>query len=277
MNVGSRDVSYLQLYYFVTWITHHSSLILFNSFVCLSIDLLKQYLLTGEVQYLKMYRDMFTGVKQHLLSYSQPSGMAYLAERRGKRRPKFDHLVCFAPGMFALGSRLHELSASEAEEHLTIAKQLMSTCVKLYKDQASGLGPEIASFQNATHDYHVHHPTYLLRPETVESLFVLYRTTGDRQYVHDAWAIFQALERSCKTSAGYSGLKDVTSQKPEHDNAMESFFLSETLKYLYLIFSHESVLSLDEFVLNTEAHPLRPFPDTFKPINIKRLTKMPVN
>jgi len=41
------------------------------------------------------------------------------------------------------------------------------------------------------------------------------------------------------------------------DNMMQSYFLSETLKYLYLLFSPSSVISLDEWVFNTEAHPLR--------------------
>lgn len=38
---------------------------------------------------------------------------------------------------------------------------------------------------------------------------------------------------------------------------MQSFFLAETLKYLYLLFSPPSVISLDDWVFNTEAHPLR--------------------
>jgi len=33
--------------------------------------------------------------------------------------------------------------------------------------------------------------------------------------------------------------------------------LAETLKYFYLLFSQEDVVSLDEWVLNTEAHPFR--------------------
>jgi mannosyl-oligosaccharide alpha-1,2-mannosidase len=41
------------------------------------------------------------------------------------------------------------------------------------------------------------------------------------------------------------------------DNKMQSFFLAETLKYLYLLFSPSSVISLDEWVFNTEAHPLK--------------------
>ena len=39
-----------------------------------------------------------------------------------------------------------------------------------------------------------------------------------------------------------------------------SYFLAETLKYLYLMFREDdSGISLDEFVLNTEAHPLPVF------------------
>ena len=44
---------------------------------------------------------------------------------------------------------------------------------------------------------------------------------------------------------------------PEKDNTMQSFWLAETLKYLWLIFASPDVISLDEWVLNTEAHPLR--------------------
>jgi mannosyl-oligosaccharide alpha-1,2-mannosidase len=41
---------------------------------------------------------------------------------------------------------------------------------------------------------------------------------------------------------------------------MESFFLGETLKYFYLLFSdNQEILSVDRFVMNTEAHflPIR--------------------
>lgn len=37
----------------------------------------------------------------------------------------------------------------------------------------------------------------------------------------------------------------------------QSFWLAETLKYFFLIFSPPDVVSLDDFVLNTEAHPFR--------------------
>lgn len=43
---------------------------------------------------------------------------------------------------------------------------------------------------------------------------------------------------------------------PKPLNKMPSFFLSETLKYLYLIFSDPStVMPLDQWIFSTEAHP----------------------
>ena len=51
--------------------------------------------------------------------------------------------------------------------------------------------------------------------------------------------------------------QDVTQVPPPHDDTMQSFFLAETLKYLFLLFSPSDVLDLGEFVFNTEAHPLR--------------------
>ena len=54
---------------------------------------------------------------------------------------------------------------------------------------------------------------------------------------------------------GYSGVSDVGVIPPAQDNKMQSFWLAETLKYLYLLFSPPSTISLDEWVFNTEAHP----------------------
>lgn len=56
---------------------------------------------------------------------------------------------------------------------------------------------------------------------------------------------------------GYVGLRDVRKAPPKHDDTQQSFFLAETLKYLYLMFGSNDEISLDEWVFNTEAHPLR--------------------
>lgn len=109
---------------------------------------------------------------------------------------------------------------------------------------------------------------YILRPETIESVFLMYRMTGKQLYADAAWRIFQAIESVSKTDIaaaaimdimvpkGGSGKDDVGVEGQKMDS-MESFWLAETLKYFYLCFDEWEGLSLDEFVLNTEAHPLR--------------------
>lgn len=59
-------------------------------------------------------------------------------------------------------------------------------------------------------------------------------------------------------SGGYSSISNVQDpHDPQPRDKMESFFLGETLKYLYLLFSDDpALLSLDAYVFNTEAHPL---------------------
>jgi mannosyl-oligosaccharide alpha-1,2-mannosidase len=98
-----------------------------------------------------------------------------------------------------------------------------------------------------------------LRPETIESLFYLYYFTGNKTYQDWGWNIFQGIEKYTKVSAGYttiSNVRDDMDTRPRE--MMESFFLGETLKYLYLLFAdydkHE--INLDQWVFNTEAHPL---------------------
>uniref|UniRef100_H0WK16 alpha-1,2-Mannosidase n=1 Tax=Otolemur garnettii TaxID=30611 RepID=H0WK16_OTOGA len=97
---------------------------------------------------------------------------------------------------------------------------------------------------------------YILRPEVVESYMYLWRQTHDPIYRKWGWEVVMALEKYCRTEAGFSGIQDVYSSSPNHDNKQQSFFLAETLKYLYLLFSEDDVLSLEDWVFNTEAHPL---------------------
>lgn len=103
-------------------------------------------------------------------------------------------------------------------------------------------------------------PRYILRPEAIESVFILYRITGDRTLQEKAWKMFQSIEKYAKTDIAYAAIEDVTVKHikdTKHSDSMESFWTAETLKYFYLIFSEPDVISLDEFVFNTEAHPLR--------------------
>ncbi|KAL4910776.1 hypothetical protein BDW74DRAFT_2475 [Aspergillus multicolor] len=98
---------------------------------------------------------------------------------------------------------------------------------------------------------------YLLRPEAIESVFIMFRLTGDPIWREKGWKMFQAVDKATKTELANSAISDVTVDEPRPVDSMESFWLAETLKYFYLLFSDSSLVSLDEYVLNTEAHPFR--------------------
>jgi mannosyl-oligosaccharide alpha-1,2-mannosidase len=118
---------------------------------------------------------------------------------------------------------------------------------------------------------------YLLRPEAIESVFVMYRITGDTAYLDHAWNMFTSIVAASRTPHANGQILDVTFVEPavpkghrvpgvrggkftREDNVedkMESFWTAETLKYFYLVFSPPDMISLDDWVFNTEAHPFR--------------------
>lgn len=77
----------------------------------------------------------------------------------------------------------------------------------------------------------------------------MYRITGDEKWRDKGWKMFQAVQTYTQTDHGNSAISDVTSSVPFHKDQMESFWLAETLKYYYLLFSDPSVISLDDYVL----------------------------
>ncbi|CCF41752.1 hypothetical protein CH063_11936 [Colletotrichum higginsianum] len=83
--------------------------------------------------------------------------------------------------------------------------------------------------------------------------------TGRQDLQEIAWKMFQSVVKATGTELANSAIADVTvpPDKTRKTDSMESFWFSETLKYYYLIFSPPELLSLDEFVFNTEAHPFR--------------------
>lgn len=98
---------------------------------------------------------------------------------------------------------------------------------------------------------------YILRPEAIESVLILYRLTGDPQLLDDGWRMFESITAATRSEWAHSGLSDVTDPAAPKLDEMQSFWTAETLKYFYLLFSEPGLVSLDEFVFNTEAHPFR--------------------
>lgn len=85
----------------------------------------------------------------------------------------------------------------------------------------------------------------------------MYRITGDPSWMDKGWNMFEATVKATRTEFGNSAIDDVMVSEPQLKDEMESFWVAETLKYYYLLFSEPDVISLDEWVLNTEAHPFR--------------------
>ncbi|ODH27804.1 hypothetical protein ACO22_04082 [Paracoccidioides brasiliensis] len=183
------------------------------------------------------------------------------------------HLTCYLGGTLALGGRL-----LSNETHIEIGRKLTDGCIWTYQNTPTGLMPEIFRMEackspfNCKFDFKqwisdhgsqhigftlVRDGHYRLRPEAIESVFYLYRITGDRKLQDTAWEMFQAIEKHTHTDLANASLRDVMQPELGNEDSMESFWFGETLKYFYLIFSEPDLISLDEFVFNTEAHPFR--------------------
>ncbi|KAI1293131.1 glycoside hydrolase family 47 protein [Xylaria venustula] len=98
---------------------------------------------------------------------------------------------------------------------------------------------------------------YILRPEAIESVWYMYRITGDKKWQDKGWRMFEAIVQYTTTTAGSSAIGNVLTTETNQLNEMESFWTAETLKYFYLLYSEPNLISLDDWVLNTEAHPFK--------------------
>ncbi|KAI7474355.1 seven-hairpin glycosidase [Hortaea werneckii] len=204
-------------------------------------------------------------------------------------KPDVEHLGCFAGGMLALGGRLLGNIT-----HIQIGQGLAVGCYWAYAATPLGVMPEDFSvvpcfnwttceWDEALYQEHISqhmgfkpgqvvssaaddlpagftaitNKRYILRPEAIESLFILSRITEDESLRHLAWNMFESIQNATQTELANAALSDVTDPTAPKMDEMESFWLAETLKYFYLIFRESSLISLDEYVLNTEAHPFR--------------------
>jgi mannosyl-oligosaccharide alpha-1,2-mannosidase len=214
-----------------------------------------------------MWDEALAGVRKHLITYSQPSNFTIIAEKQsglsGHITPKMDHLVCFMPGTIAFGATggltLEEARklptwGTKQEEEMELAVELMKTCWGMYKATATGLAPEITYFniydppQMMRHgarkgpetldpaddadwrqDYVIKPADThnLQRPETVESLFYMWRITGNENYRNWGWEMFESFVKHTllDDKSGFSSIGNVNQiPAPSRDN-MESFWL----------------------------------------------------
>ncbi|KAI1823261.1 glycoside hydrolase family 47 protein [Xylaria intraflava] len=244
----------------------------------------KTFVILGGLEpvYEKMYRDaMDTAIKNILFRPKLPDqadilfpGNSYVGDLGPKLSAEAQHLSCFVGGMFGLGGRIFQIP-----EHVAIGERVTKGCVWAYNAMPSGIMPEVFdlipcdSLEPCAWDQeqweivgdptlkpgfiNTRDPRYLLRPEALESVFYMYRITGNAAYQDMAWDMFQAIRNATETDLAFSSIQSVRVTDTVKADSMESFWLAETLRYLYLTFSSPNLINLDEFVLNTEAHPFR--------------------
>ena len=154
----------------------------------------------------------------------------------GKRTAtQFGALHAFLPAVLALGG------------DIPAAKRLEASAYKMW--QLNGIEPEAIDYKTMK----VIDPAYPLRPEIIESAYYLYHYTNQPQYREMGRTFFLDLVKYCRAAHGYTTLKSAVTK--EEGDLMPSYFLAETLKYLYLLFSDDNALRF--VVFNTEAHPFR--------------------
>ncbi|XP_069582319.1 mannosyl-oligosaccharide 1,2-alpha-mannosidase IA [Ranitomeya imitator] len=204
----------------------------------------------------KLYYDAVQSIETHLIRKSS-NGLTYIAEwKGGLLEHKMGHLTCFAGGMFALGA--DGAPSDKTGHHIELAAEIARTCHESYDRTTMKLGPEAFRFDGGVEAIATrqNEKYYILRPEVIETYMYMWKFTHDPKYRQWGWEAVQALEKYCRVEGGYSGIKDVYATHPNHDDVQQSFYLAETLKYLYLLFSEDDLLPLEHWIFNTEAHPL---------------------
>lgn len=165
--------------------------------------------------------------------------------------PEGQHLGCFTGGMFALAGRLFD-----RQDHVETGGKLARGCVWAYQAFPTGIMPEIFSMvkceslagcewdenrwrQEVAKDSKgfvslpkgfrsARDPSYILRPEAIESVFLLYRITGLEEFQMAAWDMFMAIEQATHTDYGNAAIDSVTTTgKPTQRDSME---VSDVLK-----------------------------------------------
>lgn len=209
----------------------------------------KMFILTGglEPSYEQMYRKSMDVVVKHILFRPMLpdqddilfAGNAHVRQEGVTLDPEGQHLACFVGGMFLLGGRTFGI-----EPHIRIGERVTRGCTWGYDAFPTGLLPELFALlpcpSLAPCDWdeakwskegntnlkkgfkHARDPRYILRPEAIESVFILYRVTGREEIRDIAWTMFQSIMSATETPLANSAIRDVTVSGPtDKMNSME--------------------------------------------------------
>lgn len=194
--------------------------------------LLKYYILSGDSKYWDMWNEAY----QSILRYIKNDHW-YIDVDMDTGRPSrnwVDTFQAFFPSLMVLAGDV------ENATHMFAAYHSMW--------QHYGFIPEV--YKHRTQE--LHQGNYPLRPELPESTWYLYYATRDDYYLQVGKEIVESLQRHCRARCGFAAIAHVTNRRTE--DQMDSFFISETLKYLYLLFDEDNFANKGNYIFNTEGH-----------------------
>uniref|UniRef100_A0A668AG39 alpha-1,2-Mannosidase n=1 Tax=Myripristis murdjan TaxID=586833 RepID=A0A668AG39_9TELE len=198
--------------------------------------LMKAYILLGDNVYLERFNIHYSAIMKYI---SQPPLLlnVHMHNPTVSVRSWMDSLLAFFPGLQVLRGDLkpaietHEMLYQVTKQHKFLPEAF-------------------------TTEFRVHWGQHPLRPEFAESTYYLYKATGDPYYLRVGQSIVEKLNAYARVPCGFAAVQDV--RTGTHEDRMDSFFLAEMFKYLYLLFSEKSQLpfDIDDYIFTTEAHLL---------------------
>lgn len=226
--------------------------------------LLKQYLLTAksEPRALSLYLDAVDAILNRLTYYSSLRDIIYVTDidsGSGKPSHVFEHLTCFLPGMLKLGAHSLDLPPEKKQLHTWAAQGLAKTCWLTYADMATGIGPDEIVVDStysrpwmevlaegktpipglgevkperdrSKRGYRVKSPSFLLRPEALETWYIMWKLGEGEVWRERGWTVFEAIERVTRTKYAYASVAnvDVAIADVKLKDELPSYFLAET-------------------------------------------------
>uniref|UniRef100_A0A674PK48 alpha-1,2-Mannosidase n=1 Tax=Takifugu rubripes TaxID=31033 RepID=A0A674PK48_TAKRU len=196
--------------------------------------LLKAYILLGDDMFLQRFNIHYASIMKYI---SQPPLLldVHIHKPLLPARTWMDSLLAFFPGLQVLKGDIRP--AIETHEMLYQVTKKHNFLPEAF-----------------TTDFRVHWAQHPLRPEFAESTYFLYKATGDPYYLEAGRTILDNLNRFARVPCGFAAMKDV--RTGSHEDRMDSFFLAEMFKYLFLLFAEDEELLFDveDYVFTTEAH-----------------------
>uniref|UniRef100_A0A8D0C0T7 alpha-1,2-Mannosidase n=1 Tax=Salvator merianae TaxID=96440 RepID=A0A8D0C0T7_SALMN len=198
--------------------------------------LLKAYVLLGDDSFLERFNTHYDAIMRYI---SQPPLLldVHIHKPMLNARTWMDSLLAFFPGLQVLKGDIRPAIETHEMLYQVIKKH--------------NFLPEAF-----TTDFRVHWAQHPLRPEFAESTYFLYKATGDPYYLEVGKTLIENLNKYARVPCGFAAMKDV--RTGSHEDRMDSFFLAEMFKYLYLLFTDKEDLTFDieDYIFTTEAHLL---------------------